>query len=497
MLSFMRRPRGFYRDIVLLALPLLIQNLITSSMSLLDTVMVGVLGELPLAAVALANIPCFVATFVIFGIQSGCSVLISQNWGKGDLDAINRVLGMGLYSACSATLVFALATALFPLPFMSLFGNDQVVAELAAEYIRIIGFSYFADSFVQIYIAAHRSMENPRLGMYILAATVASNTFLNWALIFGRFGAPAFGVAGAALATLLSRCLGLLLALGHFFLSFFQQDGVPVAGQESPNFRRPRGESKFFLLLFLERKRRGKRFRPDLAALLRPGGPMALQFFRCSAPVVFNETTWGLGTALYATIMGHMEGSKEILAAYAIAGNIERLCTVAIFALAGTSAVIVGREIGAGKDRRTVYEVGACLNLLTALTGAVLSLLLLVGLRLVIIPYLYPVFSLSPRSASIATVMLTVIFATQTLRGFNTTNIVGVLRGGGDVRAAALIDTVPLWCVSLPLAALAGLALRLDILWVYLAIMTEGLAKLALGVGRLRSGRWINDLTRK
>lgn len=457
MFSFMRRGPGFYKEVVLLALPLVVQNLITNSMGLLDTVMVGALGELPLAAVALANIPCFVATFVIFGIQSGCSVLISQNWGKKDLDAISRVLGMGLYSAGAVMLVFALVTALFPGPFMSLFGNDAQVVAAAAEYIRIIGFSYLADCFVQIYIAAHRSMENPRLGMYILGVTVVSNTFLNWVLIFGKLGAPALGVTGAALATLISRCLGLTLALGHFLL--------------------------------------GKRFRPALSALLRPGRPMAGQFFRCAAPVVFNETTWGLGTALYGTVMGHMDGSKEILAAYSIAGNVERICTVAIFALAATSAVIVGREIGAGKDRQTVYEVGACLNLLTALTGAALSVVLLIALRLVIIPYLYPIFSLSPAAAASATVMLTVIFSVQTLRGFNTTNIVGVLRGGGDVKAATVIDSAPLWFVSLPLAALAGLVFRLGILWVYLAIVTEGLVKLALGLKRFRSGLWIHDLT--
>lgn len=472
MFSFMRRGRGFYKEVALLALPLLIQNLITNSMGLLDTVMVGTLGELPLAAVALANIPCFVATFVIFGIQSGSSVLISQNWGKGDVDAINRVLGMGLYSASAVMLAFALVACFLPRQFMSLFGNDGGVVELSARYIQIVGFSYFADSFVQIYIAAHRSMENPRLGMYILGVTVVSNTFLNWMFIFGKLGAPALGVTGAALATLLSRCLGLGLALAHFLALLFRGPRRAGTGGE-------------------------RRFRPDLTALLRPGTVMAGQFFRCAAPVVFNETTWGLGTALYATIMGHMEGSQEILAAYAIAGNIERICTVAIFALAGTSAVIVGREIGAGKDRRTVYEVGACLNLLTALTGAVLSAVLLAALHLAIIPYLYPVFDLSPASAAIATVMLTVIFATQTLRGFNTTNIVGVLRGGGDVKAATVIDSAPLWCVSLPLAALAGLVFRLGILWVYLAIVTEGLVKLTLGLSRFRSGLWIHDLTRK
>lgn len=457
MLSYMRRGSGFYREVVILALPILIQNLVTNAMGLLDTFMVGLLGELPLAAVALANIPCFVVTFVIFGIQSGSSVLISQNWGKGDTDAISRVLGMGLYTACSLTLVFSVILFTIPLPFMSLFGNDPAVIEVAAQYARIIGFSYLADAFVQIYIAAHRSMENPKLGMYILGVTVVSNTFLNWVLIFGRLGFKPMGVTGAALATLLARCLGLAITLAYALTN--------------------------------------KRFRLRPAALLRPGAVMAKQFFRYATPVVFNETTWGLGTALYATIMGHMEGSKEILAAYAIAGNIERVCTVAIFAVAGTSAIIVGREVGAGKPAKEVYDVGACLNMLSVMMGAALSVVLLAGLHIVIVPYLYPVFELSEGSAAITTTMLTVVFSFQALRAFNTTNIVGVLRGGGDVQAATLIDTLPQWCVALPLTALAGLVLKLSILWVYLAMMMEGFVKLCLGLKRLRSGRWIHDLT--
>lgn len=457
MFSYMRRGRGFYRELVMLALPLMVQNLITNGMGLLDTLMVGMLGELPLAAVALANIPCFVITFVIFGIQSGSSVLISQNWGKGDMDAISRVLGMGLYAASSVSLLFALLCFTFPLPFMSLFGNDAAVVALAAEYVRIVGFSIFADAFVQIYIAAHRSMENPKLGMYILGVTVLSNTFLNWVLIFGKLGLEPMGVSGAALATLLSRCLGLVICAVYALTN--------------------------------------RRFRLRAGALLRPGTVMAGQFFRYASPVVFNETTWGLGTALYTTIMGHMDGSQEILAAYAVAGNIERICTVAIFAVAGTAAVIVGREVGAGKPVNEVYQVGACLNTVAVLVGAALSVILLAALHLLIIPYLYPVFDLSARSASIATTMLTVIFSFQILRSFNTTGIVGVLRGGGDVRAATFIDTVPLWFVALPLTALTGLVLKLDILWVYLSMMTEGVLKLILGVKRFRSGEWIHNLT--
>ncbi len=456
MLAYMRREPGFYRQTALLAVPIMLQNLITNAMGLLDTFMVGLLGELPLAAVTLANIPCFVIMLVIFGIQSGSSVLISQNWGKRNLDTISRVVGVGLYCAGAITFVFALVMFFFSQPFMSLFGNDIQVVALAAQYARIIGFSFFLDSFVQVYIAAHRSIENPKLGLYILGATVVCNTLLNWTLIFGNLGAPALGVEGAALATLIARALGLIIVLVHATVN------------------------------------RHVRLKPS--ALLFPGSPIIRQFFRYATPVVFNETTWGLGTALYTTIMGHMKGSKEILAAYTIAGNIERVFIVAVFAVAGATAIIVGREIGMGR-RETVYDVGACLTTLAALMGCILSIAFLTILHLFIKPYLYPLFGLSESAATTATIMLTVLFIFLPLRSINITTIVGVLRGGGDVRAATLIDTIPLWCVALPLTALAGLVLHTSILWVYLAMMTENLIKTIWGLRRLRTGEWIHDLT--
>lgn len=456
MFSYMRREPGFYRQAIALAVPIMLQNLITNSMGLLDAFMVGVLGDLPLAAVTLANIPCFVITFMMFGIQSGASILISQNWGKRDLDAINRVVGMAAYCAGAVSLIFALIAFFFPLPFMSLFGNDAEVISLAARYVRIVGFSYFADSFAQVYVAAHRSMENPKLGLYILGVTVVSNTFLNWMLIFGKLGAPAMGVEGAALATLLARCIGLVITVLHAVY--------------------------------------GRRVRLHLHALIFPGSMMAKQFFRYATPVIFNETTWGLGNALYTTIMGHMDGSKEILAAYAIAGNIDRVCTVAVFAVASAASIIIGREIGAGR-RETVYDIGACLGTVAFLLGLGLSFILMIALRLFIIPYLYPIFALSDAAAEISSTILTVIFFILALRSYNVTNIVGILRGGGDVRNATIIDTIPLWFVALPLTAIAGLVLRLDILWVYLAMSAENLVKFFWGFKRFRTGEWIHDLT--
>ena len=208
-----------------------------------------------------------------------------------------------------------------------------------------------------------------------------------------------------------------------------------------------------------------------------------------------NETFWGLGTSLFPTIMGHMDGSEDILAAYAIAGNITNLCTVGVFAISGTAAILIGQEIGSGNTHK-VYSLGALLSVLAFLFGLGAGVLFLGALYFLIIPFLYPLFSLSPAAQDICTMLLTIMFCMMPLRSLECTNIVGVLRGGGDVRMATLIDLTPLWVVALPLAVLSGLVFKAGIFWVYLSMMSENLVKAVLGTRRFLSGKWINDVTR-
>ena len=456
MFKLFRREPGFYPKLISLALPILLQNLITNSLGLVDTFMVGTMGEGPLAGVTLANIPVFVVQLMMFGIQSGSSVLISQYRGKGDFQSINRVMGIGMYIAGVIGLVFALIMGLLPSQFMGLFGSDAQVVATAARYARIVGWSYFFDSFVQVYNGAHRAMGNPNRGLIILGVSMVSNTFLNWVLIFGNLGAPRLGVEGAALATLLARVLACAIAV-------------------------------IWAL-------RDKKFPLEPGLLLRPGREMVRRFVHFATPVMCNETMWGLGSSLFPTIMGHMDASEEILAAYALAGNITNLCTVGVFAIAGTAAILVGQEIGSGKADR-VYSLGALLNALAFLFGLAAGGVFLLILHLFIVPVLYPMFKLSLAAREICTMMLTVIFLMMPLRSFETTNIVGVLRGGGDVKAATIIDITPLWLVSLPLAVLAGLVLKAGILWVQLATVSENIVKCIFGLRRFLSGVWINDVT--
>lgn len=461
MFAYMKQKPGFYSGVAALAAPIVLQNLITNTLAMADTFMVGRLGgELPMAAVTLANIPIFVIQLFFFGVQSGSAVLISQYWGREDTDAINRVVGVCAWIVGLISSAFALLLFLAPIPFFSLFGNDPQVIALAAEYGQIVGFSYVFNGFTLVYIGAYRSMGSPRLGMYVLAASMSTNTFLNWVLIFGNLGAPAMGVKGAAVATLISRILEFCIMLTHMALS-----------------------------------RRSTQFRLNLGLVLRPGREMAGRFLRYGSPVVCNETLWGLGTSLYPTIMGHMEGSTEILAAYTIAGNVEKLCAVVGFGLAGTAAILIGREIGAGRGGQ-VYRVGLTLNTLAAGCGILIGAFLFFFAHHLGPQAVFPFFKLSPSSSAIATMMLTVQAVVMPLKDFNTVNIVGVLRGGGDVRAATLIDLTPLWLVAIPLAFLTGSVLRLPILFVYLSMSAEQIVKCCTGVWRLRSGRWIHDLTR-
>lgn len=458
MFSYMRQGKDFYRNMFRLALPIILQNLVTTSLSLVDTFMVGALGEGPLAGVTNANTPIFVVLLLIFGVQSGSTVLISQYWGRRDEEAINRVLGVGIYVAGTLSTLFALLLFFRSGPFVALFCNDPEVAAYAAQYGRIVGFSYAFNAVTQVYIAAQRSMGNPKLGLGVLSVSMCANTFLNWVLIFGKLGFPALGVEGAAIATLCSRVLEFAVTAGY------------ALGN--------------------------KRFKLRVRAVFCPGRETARRFVRYATPVVLNETLWGLGASLYPTIMGHMAGAKEILAAYAVAGNVEKVCTVAVMAVASTTAIIIGETVGAGETGRA-RELGKVTNTVAFLMGAAFGLLAIGLVHWVVAPLVYPLFKLSAAASRIATLMLTVTFIALPLQGFNTTNVVGVLRGGGDVTAAAVIDLAPMWVVGVPLAAAVGLVWRLDVLWVYIVRAFEQFVRAALGTVRLKSGKWVRDVTRR
>ena len=457
MLKRLRPEPGFYKRLCLLALPMVIQNLITTSLGFVDTFMVGLVGSNELSAVTAANTPIFIIQLVIFGFQSGMTVLVSQYWGQHDTDNINRCMGVAIYAVTGFSTLVALVCGLFPAQVLRLITPNQNLIDLGVSYIRIVGFSYIFNGISSIYAGVQRSTERPSFGMILFAISMSVNTLLNFILIFGYFGAPAMGVTGAAVATLTSRIVEFAVALIYAL--------------------------------------RCKRLPLRLHCLLRPGKVILRSFIKYSTPVVCNEALWSTGTSMFTVIMGHMANSQDMLAAHALVGSIDKLSTVVCFGLAASTAVIVGKEIGRGESRERVYSVSRTLLVVSVLVGGIVMALLLLLLPSFFLPVLFPLFKLTAGAAAAAVCMTVVHAIFMPMRAFDVTNITGVLRAGGDVKISTVIDLVPLWMVAVPLTSLSALVLDAPVWVVCIALQGESLCKPLIGFLRFRSKKWINDVT--
>jgi putative MATE family efflux protein len=457
MFSVLRQKPGFYSRLWKLALPIILQNLITTSLGFVDTFMVGLLGNDELSAVTAANTPIFLVQVIIFGLMSGLTVLVCQYWGKGDAVSINRVMGVAAYAGLVVSGITALTLLFSPEWVLALVTNNAKLIELGAPYVRIVGISYVFNSVSSVYVGMQRSTENPSFGMMVFGASMLLNTFLNYCLIFGNFGAPRLGITGAAAATLASRAVEFAIVLGYAL----SNRRVPLVPK----------------------------------ALLCPGRAILKSAAVYAGPVILNETLWGLGTTVITAIMGHMAISADMLAAYAIMGNIDKFSTVACFGVAGATAVIVGKRIGERAGKEEVYSLSCCLLLVSFLLGAVISVVLAILLPTVFIPILYPLFSLTETATEAAVTMCVVYIVMMPLKSFDISNITGVLRAGGDARVAAILDLCPLWLVAVSLTALTALVLNAPIPLVCFSIYSENICKMPLGILRLRSRKWINDVT--
>lgn len=458
MLKRISRDKHFYINVLALSAPMILQNIINNSLTMLDTFMIGTLGEEALSGVTLANTVFFIIALFVFGLQGGCSVLISQYWGKGDETTINRIVGIGFGLSALIGLITGIGISLFPKQIYSLSTNDPALISVAVEYARAVAFAQFFNGLSMLYIAAQRSMENPKLGLFILVMSMLLNTFLNWVLIFGKLGFPAMGVKGGAYATLISRIIEFIVTFSYAF--------------------------------------RTRRFRLNLKAILHPGWIIFKDFLKYSLPVVTNEFLWGLGFSLYTVIIGHMPNAIESVAAYTITLNVERLLSAVYFGIGSAASILVGKALGAN-DKEGAHMIGTTMVSLTFVCGIVAALLMLVLSHAVVIPYIFPLFGAGELTKAIGSIMLTIVSISIPFRAFNFCNIVGVLRGGGDVKAGMLLDVGSMYLVSLPIAYITAFVIGAPIITVFLFIHAEEVVKFIFGLIRFCQKKWLRNVTRE
>ena len=440
MFKALKRDKAFYGYLARLTGPIALQNLITFSLGLIDTLMVSQLGNNEMAAVTTANVPVFLLISIVFGVQSGVGILISQYWGKKDLTSISRAIGVAAFLGVSLALVVALALFLWPVQIMDLLSNKHQLSLLGAPYLRIIGFSYVFNMLSSIYVSAQRSVENAAFGMKLFGMSTLLNTGMNYLLIFGKCGFPMLGVEGAAIATLLSRVAEFAVCL----LCALRSRVIPL----------------------------------DLKALVRPGGEMLRRFVKYSSPVLVNELFWGLGNSLLTVILGYTAVSVEFLAANAVMGNLNRLFLVVCFGLGAATAVMIGKAIGEGQSRDELMVIALTL------------------VPLLFQPVIFPLFKLYDLSAHLATTLAVTGFACIPLHAYSISAVTGILRAGGDVFWSTALDLGPQWLVALPLTAVLALVLDTDPWLVSAAIQAECIIKCPVCLWRIRSGKWIHDVTK-
>ena len=453
----LRRDKSFYRYLARLTAPIALQNLITFSLGLIDTLMVSQLGNTEMAAVTTANVPVFLLISIVFGVQSGVGILISQYWGKKDLENISRAMGVAAYLGVGIAAVLAAAFFLWPVEIMDLLSNKHELSLLGAPYLRIIGFSYVFNMLSSIYVSAQRSVENSSFGMKLFGMSTVINTGMNYLLIFGKAGFPMLGVEGAAVATLISRVAEFAVCL----ICALRSRTIPLR----------------------------------LRAFFHPGWEMCRRFIKYSSPVLLNEIAWGLGNSMLTVILGYTVNSVEYLAANAVMGNLNRLFLVVCFGLGAATAVIVGKAIGEGKSHQEVLDLSHTLLWVTILVGLALAAVALALVPLLFQPIVFPLFKLYDQTAQIATALAVTGFASIPLHAYSITAVTGVLRAGGDVFCSAALDISPQWLVALPLTAVIALVANASCWWVAAAVQAESLLKCPLCWYRIRKGRWIHDVT--
>ena len=268
--------RSFYRSLLALTLPVALQNVISYSVNLMDTLMLGGLGEVALSATSLANQVFFIYTVAIFGVAGGAIVLCSQYWGKKDVDSICRVASLALRISAAAGLLFTLVLFLFPRPVMQIFTAEPAVIEAGASYLRIVSLSYFFYGVTSTFLVVLRSVETVNVSVAIYGVSFAVNVFFNYVFIFGKFGAPRMGVAGAAVGTMLARVAEFVMIIAY--------------------------------MLVWEKK---IRFR--LHMLLWPSGGLARDLVRYGLPVMLNELLWSVAISMHSVILGVSNASAVLV----------------------------------------------------------------------------------------------------------------------------------------------------------------------------------------
>lgn len=440
----------FYRKLITLVFPIAFQQFMLAAVSASDALMLGALNQESLSAVSLAGQVQFVFNLFLGGLTVGTSILAAQYYGKGDSRSIEMIFAYVVKISLLISFLFFLAALLAPQALMRIFTPDAVLIDAGVTYLRIVAISYLLTGLSQIYLCILKNTGSAVKSTVISSCAVILNILLNAALIFGLWGAPKMGIAGAALATSLSKAVEALWALGESW-------------------------------------RKG-RIRLRRSYLLAPGGALAKDYWTYTTPMLGDYLVWGVGFTMYSVIMGHL--GSDAVAANSIANIVKNLIVCFCTGLGNGGGIIVGNEMGQGNlEQAKAY--GARLCRLSILSGVLSGLVLLA-----VSPLILQAAVLTPQASSYLMEMLFLCALYMVAKAFNMTTVAGIFPAGGDSKFGLICDALTMWAFAVPLGMLSAFLWKLPVTAVFLIINLDEVVKLPAVIRHYRKHGWVKNITR-
>ena len=431
------------------ALPIALQSLIGSSLSFIDNLMVGSLGEVELNAVGVSVQIFFIYWMLLYGFAGGSATFISQFFGVRDFKNIRKTTGFALTVAFGIGLLFFIAGIAFPEYILRIFTKYPEVIEAGVGYVRIGSFTFLMLAVTQPFTVALRATQQSVLPLIASVIALATNTFLNWVFIFGKLGMPALGVEGAALATAIARLFEMLIILFEVFV---------LKNKIAGRFREVFGYSR----------------------------EIAFKIVKNALPTTTNETLWGIGTSLYIAAFSRIGIAEG--AAIQACNTINNMFAMAAFSIGDAILILVGQKLGEGKT-----ELAYNMSKKMVKMGLVIGILFGVGVIMAGEPLL-SLFKFSEEGADYALKILIIYGATMWLTVYNAMHVTGTLRCGGDTKFAMITETSTVWLIGVPMAFITSLYFQFPIYLAVLAVKMEEAVKGIFLTKRYFSRKWLKNV---
>lgn len=441
----------FYRQMFKLAIPIIIQNLLSAAVNSSDVIMLNYVGQSAISAVSLAANYSNILFMVYYGLGTGASLLCAQYFGKKNMQAIHAVEGIALRFSLAISALVALAAFTMPKRMLLLFTSDQELIAIGSSYIRIMGITYLCWGVTEIYLAILRSIGRVTISMTLNMLAFGLNILLNAVFIFGLFGAPKLGVTGVAIATASSRLIQLVACV---IVSLLSKD-VKL----NPAY------------MFIRSK-----------TLLN-------DFIHLSLPALGNDLSWSVAFSMYSVILGHL--GTEAVAANSLVTVVRNVGSVFCFAIASAGTILLGRAMGQEELEKSKSYASRMLKM-TVVAGAVGGVIVLA-----VTPFVLRFASLNDTAMHYLKYMLLINSYYIMGSAVNTALIAGVFRAGGDTKFGLICDTIDMWVYAVPLGFFAAFVLKLPVLWVYFLLCTDEFVKWPWVIRHYRKGEWAKNITRE